>query len=57
MKLNKDTNILEVTKIGSVMRLFKIDELLQLLNVLNNDMSIIGPRPLLLAFNYFYKKS
>ena len=57
MKLNKDTNILEVTKIGSVMRLFKIDELLQLLNVLNNDMSIIGPRPLLPAFNYFYKKN
>jgi lipopolysaccharide/colanic/teichoic acid biosynthesis glycosyltransferase len=56
MKLNKVTNKLEVTKIGNIIRIFKIDELLQLINILRNEMSIVGPRPLFPEFNYFYKK-
>lgn len=34
-----------VTPVGMFFRQFRVDELPQLLNVLKNDMSLIGPRP------------
>ena len=36
-----------ITKVGSVLRRYSLDELPQMFNILNGTMAIIGPRPIL----------
>ncbi len=43
----KSFNDIRVTKIGKIIRKFSIDEMPQLVNVLEGEMSLVGPRPYL----------
>ena len=47
-------DVQRLTKVGRVVRSLSIDELPQLINVFKGDMSLIGPRPLLVKYLLVY---
>lgn len=49
-------NHIRLTKFGKILRSSSLDELPELLNILKGDMSIIGPRPLLVEYLPLYNE-
>lgn len=59
-KTDKDGNLLadseRLTSVGRFVRKTSLDEIPQLINILKGDMSLIGPRPLLIKYLPYYSE-
>lgn len=60
-KKDADGNLLSnrerITKLGMFVRRYSLDEIPQLLNVIKGDMSLIGPRPLVVLYLPYYNET
>ncbi len=55
--LTVGSNDPRITRVGAILRKYKLDELPQLWNVLTGEMSIVGPRPEVRRFTDLYSQA